>query len=134
MNKKILYIGKGEKGSIHDYRLLKMEIGREVFENKKVYVDLGFMGIEKEYKYEELEIPEKRSKNKREVDTEKNKEKAKRRIKVEQAISGLKRYRILAERLRIHIGKLYDKILGICAGLWNFYLETSESTKTGVFE
>ena len=34
----------------------------------------------------------------------------------------LKRYRILSERLRTQSLDFYDKILGICAGLWNFYL------------
>jgi len=46
------------------------------------------------------------------------------RIKIEQSISGLKRYRILSERLRIQSLDFYDKILGVCAGLWNFYLSS----------
>jgi hypothetical protein len=51
-----------------------------------------------------------------------NKTFASERIKVEQSISGLKRYRILSERLRTQSLDFYDKILGVCAGLWNFYL------------
>jgi DDE superfamily endonuclease len=50
-----------------------------------------------------------------------NKTFASERIKVEQSISGLKRYRILSERLRTQSLDFYDKILGVCAGLWNFY-------------
>ena len=53
-----------------------------------------------------------------------NKTFASERIKVEQTISGLKRYRILSERLRTQSFDFYDKILGICAGLWNFYLSS----------
>ena len=44
------------------------------------------------------------------------------RIVVEHAHAGLKRYRILADRLRMHNFMLYDVVLGVCAGLWNFYL------------
>jgi hypothetical protein len=44
------------------------------------------------------------------------------RIKVEHSIGGMKRYRILSDRLRNHLIDLYDDILGVCEGLWNFYL------------
>jgi hypothetical protein len=44
------------------------------------------------------------------------------RIKVDHSIGGMKRYRILSDRLRNHLIDLYDDILGVCAGLWNFYL------------
>jgi hypothetical protein len=44
------------------------------------------------------------------------------RIKVEHSIGGMKRYRILSDRLRNHLIDLYDDILGACAGPWNFYL------------
>ena len=44
------------------------------------------------------------------------------RINVEHSIGGIKRYRILSDRLRIHLIDLYDDILSVCAGLWNFYL------------
>ncbi len=44
------------------------------------------------------------------------------RIHVENSFAGLKRFRTLSDRLRLHDFVLYDVILGICAGLWNFYL------------
>jgi hypothetical protein len=52
-----------------------------------------------------------------------NRSQASEHISVEHAIGGMKRYRILSDRLRIHDVKLYNDILGICAGLWNFYLK-----------
>ena len=51
-----------------------------------------------------------------------NKILASKRIVVEHALAGLKRYRILSDRLRMHDLGFYDVILGVCAGLWNFYL------------
>jgi hypothetical protein len=49
-----------------------------------------------------------------------NKDISRERIKVEHSLAGLKRFRILSDRLRIHDIKMYDEIIGLCAGLWNF--------------
>jgi hypothetical protein len=89
-----------------------------------VRVDLGFLGIEKDYVCKELLLPNKKKK-KQELSVEQkteNKLLASERIYVEHAIGGMKRYRILSDRLRIHDVELYNVILGVCAGLWNFYL------------
>ena len=51
-----------------------------------------------------------------------NQEKASKRVIVEHSIAGLKRFRILSDRLRIHTFILYDEIIGICAGLWNLII------------
>ncbi|NJO14779.1 MAG: transposase family protein, partial [Thioploca sp.] len=51
-----------------------------------------------------------------------NKKVAKERIFVENSISGMKRYRTLVNKIRFHTIDLYDEIIGVCAGLWNFYL------------
>lgn len=94
------------------------------FEEFRVQVDLGFFGIEKDYACKELSIPHKKPK-KKELATEQkveNKLLASKRVRVEHALAGLKRYRILSDRLRMQDFKFYDVILGICAGLWNFYL------------
>lgn len=92
------------------------------FSDLKVRVDLGFA---KDYVCKQLIIPKKASKYHQltENDRAENKQKAKERIYVEHSICGLKRYRILSDRLRIHDSQLYDDLLEICAGLWNFYLK-----------
>ena len=94
------------------------------FKNFQVRVDLGFLGIEKDYVCKELLVPNKKKK-KRELGPEQkqeNKLRASERIKVEHAIGGMKRYRILSDRLRIQDVELYNVIWGVCARLWNFYL------------
>lgn len=53
-----------------------------------------------------------------------NRKIARERIFVENAICGMKRYRVLSNKLRTHLIDLYDLMLGVCAGLWNFYLAT----------
>src|SRR6266498_2089144 len=80
-----------------------------------VRVDLGFLGIEKDYVCKELLLPNKKKK-KRELSAEQkteNKLLASERIYVEHAIGGMKRYRILSDRLRIHDVELYNVILGL---------------------
>ena len=83
-----------------------------------------YLGIVKEYECQNISIPYKKSKNEPLTDEQKsvNKKFASERIFIENSISGLKRFRILSDRLRIHDIDLYDNILGVCAGLWNFYL------------
>ena len=53
-----------------------------------------------------------------------NRELASARSSVEHSIGGLKRYRLLSERLRSKDFGFYNAALGVCAGRWNFYLST----------
>lgn len=94
------------------------------FERFRLRVDLGFLGIEKEYVCKGSLIPHKKPRKQELTPAQKaeNKVLASQRIVVEHAHAGLKRYRILADRLRMHNFVLYDVVLGVCAGLWNFYL------------
>jgi hypothetical protein len=124
--RKILYVSHCWVGKTHDYRMFKEEFPPENnwFKDFQVRVDLGFLGIEKDYVCKELLIPNKKKK-KQELSPEQkqeNKLQASERIRVEHAIGGMKRYRILSDRLRVQDVKLYNVILGVCAGLWNFHL------------
>ena len=98
--------------------------GQNWFIHLEVRVDLGFVGFEKDYPCKNLYIPNKKPKKKEltPAQKEENRLLAKERIVVEHSIAGLKRYRILSDRLRMHDLKLYNKMLGVCAGLWNFKL------------
>ena len=97
---------------------------QEWFKNFRVRVDLGFLGIEKNYVCKELLLPNKKKKNQELNPVQKieNRLLARERIFVEHSIGGMKRYRILSDRLRVHDLSLYNVILGVTAGLWNFYL------------
>ena len=90
----------------------------------KVRLDLGFVGFDKDSQCKELFIPHKKPKKQELTPEQKaeNKILAKERIVVEHSIAGLKRYRILSDRLRLHDLELYNQVLGVCAGLWNFKL------------
>lgn len=113
-------------GSIHDFSLLQMEFPpeKEWFRNFVVRLDLGFLGFEKVYACKEAILPQKKKKKQPLSDEEKasNREKAQERIWVEHGIGGMKRYRILMERLRTKIFEFYNDCLEVCAGLWNLNL------------
>lgn len=124
--RRILYVSHCWVGKAQDYGMFKLEFppAQNWFAPFRVRVDLGFLGFEKDYVCKELLIPHKRKK-KQELNAEQkaeNKLLASQRIYVEHAIGGMKRYRILSDRLRVHDVELYNVILGVCAGLWNFYL------------
>lgn len=82
------------------------------------------MGFVKDYVCHQVFIPIKKPKG-QELSLEQkavNKAQAKERITVEHAIGGLKRYRILSDRIRLQTNQAYDDVLEVCAGLWNFHL------------
>jgi hypothetical protein len=122
----ILYRSYCWVGKTHDYRLLKEEFPpkEDWFKDFEVPVDLGFFGMAKEYLCEKLSMPHKKPKQQELTPEQKaeNKLRASKRVRVEHSIAGLKRYRVLADRLRMHDLKLYNEVLGVCAGLWNFCL------------
>ena len=58
MGRKILYVSKCWVGKMHDFKLLKEEFPPEQnwFANFKIRVDLGYLGIAKEYVCKALKI------------------------------------------------------------------------------
>jgi len=125
-DKQILFISEAYHGSCHDYTMLKNEFDPTKgnwFDNFDLLVDLGFLGIQKDY-CSKVKIPIKKSKKKVLTENQKayNRSVSQIRIKVEHSIGGLKRYRILADRLRMKSMIRYNQIAGICAGLWNYFI------------
>lgn len=129
VDKKILYLSQAYCGSVHDYAMMKSEFNPNAglwFDDQGVYVDLGFLGIRKNYQVKQLYIPHKKPRRKSKKDPEielseeqksYNKMVNKIRIRVEHAISGLKRYRFLSDRLRYRNAQFYSRVAGIAAGL-----------------
>ncbi|MFK7810665.1 MAG: transposase family protein [Saprospiraceae bacterium] len=134
IEKRILYLSVPYCGSVHDYKMMKDEFDPDKkywFNEHGLFVDLGFLGVEKDYEINQVHIPFKRPKRKSKKDSKiefteaqktHNKSVSKIRIKVEHAIGGLKRYRFLSDRLRCRNAGFYSTVAGIAAGLWNFQL------------
>ena len=121
------YLSSGFPGKTHDFQVLKelFPPHQRHFEKLKILVDLGFLGIERQYSLDSVQIPYKKSKNKPLTAQQKegNRTISAKRMKVERSFAGLRRYRVLSDRLRIHRTDFYDQILGVCAGLWNFQID-----------
>ena len=135
-NRSIVYLGYPADGKIHDYELLKKDLPPSVhwFKGLVVHVDLGYQGIESDYSTQwksdtTILIPFKKKKGEAQLDCLKkayNKKLSQWRVRVEHAIGGMKRYRILAERIRIKSRQQVNLIMEVCAGLWNFRVRVKE--------
>jgi len=127
----ILFLGNLVFGSLHDFKILQTDFSPDIpwFRNQRIRVDLGFIGIDKLYEILKLAIPHKRKKAVKGIKSEltdeqkkENKQKSKERIVVEHAIGGMKRYRTIINRIRFKSLSFINRVVGVCAGLWNFNL------------
>ncbi len=107
-------------GKKHDYKIYKKN---HPITPKKVdnVLDLGFLGIEKDYPEQKSVIPIKKKRNQDLTLEEKeyNKSHSKKRIVIEHAICRIKKYRIMSEVFRNRSRK-YDRVSDIVSGLVNY--------------
>jgi hypothetical protein len=128
-DKIIHFIGKTFCGSMHDFCIFKEEFDpmKNWFEQVNVFVDLGYTGINKAYGGENINVPcrmpakTKNNPNPQldEAQKQRNNMIGKIRILVENALAGLKRFRILVHDFRNRVKNFEDETITICAGLWN---------------
>jgi len=128
-NRKVHYVSKLYLGARHDFGMMKAEFPPDIdwFSNVLLYLDSGFQGVEKTYQAGAVRMSIRRKRVKRGVvndlspeQLQYNKEVGKERIYVEHAIGGMKRYRILSNKIRLKCDLLLDNLINIAAGLWNF--------------
>lgn len=137
----ILFFGLTVAGSVHDYGRFKDEFplpeGGDQdalaawFEDFVLWLDLGYQGIQKAYAAQEINLPHKKPRKSKTNPTPsltpeqkaENRALSRIRVIVEQAIGGLKRLGILAQRFRNHTKDFVDAVGIIGAGLWNWKLK-----------
>lgn len=124
-NARIMYVGKLYLGATVDWAIFKKELLAFNYEQIKIWVDLGFVGIKSTLQNGHVMIGHKRKKNTELTEFQKfeNQQLANRRIVVEHAIGGMKRYYILRHENRMnkpHENPKLDTAVEICAALWNF--------------
>lgn len=129
----ILFLGMTAFGSIHDFALFKSEFapGQPWFEAFKVWVDLGYLGFDKNYETLELHLPHKKPRKSKAnpnpalspEQKEENREMSSFRVVVENAIGGLKRFNILVHKFRNHTEDFEDDVILAAAGLHNLSLD-----------
>ncbi len=119
-------------GAYHDFSLLKKDFspGQNWFESLQVWLDSGYQGFNKNYSAKAVYQPQKKPRKSKndpepsltEEQKETNRNISKERIIIEHAIRGMKRYNVLVYPLRMKCDRFIDRIIGICAGLWNYKL------------
>lgn len=107
-------------GRRNDYAILKIK-HPVLSEELMVFYDLGYLGVEKDFPKQTSILPYKKKKGKELLDYQKewNKLQSKIRIKVEHAISKIKKFRINSDTFRNRLYR-YDVISDIVCGIINF--------------
>ena len=118
---KVVFLTPSCEGRIHDKRIAD-RAGYSPPRGSILYQDSGFQG----FTCPDVQIiePKKKPKGRHLTDEEKakNREISSIRIRVEHAIGGIKRYRIVKEKLRNTQKGFADLVMETCCGLHNFRL------------
>jgi hypothetical protein len=109
-----------KKGRKHDYDIYKKNHPVTPKEVVNV-VDLGYLGVEKDFPDQLSELPYKKKRNQdlSQEEKEYNKIHSRKRIMIEHTICKLKKYRIMSDTFRNRLRK-YNRISDIVTGLVNY--------------
>ena len=128
----ILFLGYTVAGSQHDYSLFKQEFDPALnwFEQFKIWLDLGYLGIKADYQALEINIPHKKPRKSKanpgpsltSEQKSENQQMSRRRIVVEHAICRMKRFRSVTALFRNRKKKFVDDVAVITAALSNWML------------
>ena len=120
LNGEIIHKPPHSPGRRNDYAILKIK-HPVLSEELMVFYDLGYLGVEKDFPQQISILPYKKKKGKELTISQKewNKLQSKIRIKVEHAISKIKKFRINCDTFRNRLCR-YDIISDIVCGLVNF--------------
>jgi len=125
-NKKIVFLSPPEEGKRHDYSIFKDIFPLGLFPKSiLLWLDLAFIGIDKDYLEASVMMPKKKPRGKESTDEDKvrNKTISGVRVRVEHAIAGIKRLRITTDKFRNKTDSFNDKAMLISCGLWNYHLK-----------
>lgn len=133
----ILFLGYTVFGSCHDYSLFKTEFPPDTdwFQAFRLWVDLGYLGIQKDYDALEIHIPHKKPRKSKAnpqptlTDEQKaeNREMSRVRVVVENALCRMKRFNALVVTFRNHKDNLVDDVALGAAGLANWSLSVAST-------
>ena len=130
LNREILFLFCFFAGSVNDYALMKRVFDPKSswFHRVKVWLDLGFLGANKDYgDNSKILLPHKRPRKSKAnpkpqltaAQIKNNRQHAGIRVVVEHAIGGMKSFHCLTHRIRNHLDSIIDSLFWIPAGLWN---------------
>ncbi|MEM3128818.1 MAG: transposase family protein, partial [Nitrososphaerales archaeon] len=116
----IIHRSNHQKGRKHDYAILK-ENSPSIPPEVERYVDLGYKGVQNDFPDAKWIIPVKKRRKRKLTRKERryNRKVARKRVKVEHAISRVKKFNIMGSRFRNRL-RHYDNASDIVCGLVNF--------------
>ena len=118
---KIMLLTPSYEGRIHDKRIADMTV-YSLPEGSCLYQDSGFQGFSVDGVKMIQPMKKPRSRDLTDQEKAKNREISSIRIRIEHAISGIKRYRIVKDKLRNYKKGFADLAMETCCGLHNFRL------------
>jgi len=124
--KRVLVLSKARQGTLYDKRVHDEEdIAGSVPDEIPIELDLGFLGVDKQY--DNVHIPHKKPRGGELTEEQKadNRVLSQSRVVCENAFAGVKRYGAVSAIYRNRIEDFDDRLMLTAAGLWNFYLMTA---------
>jgi hypothetical protein len=119
----VLVLSKAREGKLHDKKFHHEEdIAASVPDEIPIVLDLGFLGVQKQYV--NIHLPHKKPKGGELTEEQKgdNRALSQSRVVCENAFAGLKRYGAVSTVYRNRIENFDDHLMLTATGLWNFYL------------
>lgn len=124
--KRVLVLSNAREGKLHDKRFHdEDDIAGAIADEIPIEVDLGFLGLQKEY--DNIHLPHRKPKGGELSPSQKEENRAlsQSRVVCENALAGVKRYNAVSAIYRNRKAGFDDHLMLTAAGLWNFYLIAS---------
>lgn len=120
----IVFLTDTVQGKMHDKKLNE-SAGIRLPKSSILFQDTGYVGYCPEGKDITIVMPHKKRKGKELTEEQKdlNKRISSTRVKVEHVMSGIKRLRIVKDKVRVWADDFWDQIMEIACGLHNFRLK-----------
>ena len=121
-----LVLSKAREDKVHDKRLHdEDDIAGAIPDEIAIEVDLGFLGLQKEY--DNICLPHRKPKGGElsPQQKEENRALSQSRVVCENAFAGVKRYNAVSAIYRNRKVGFDDHLMLTAAGLWNFYLDAA---------
>lgn len=118
---RILYLGSSYEGSVHDKTIwdeMTVKVG-----NVSLLMDLGFLGADKDCETVILPFKKPKKKELRPLQKQINQAISKARVVVEHAFAGVKRLKIIRNKIRLKSYEHRDRVMRIAAALHNLRLQ-----------
>jgi len=126
-------LGPTTCGATHDYQLLKNEfdVNLGLLDLFEWLADLGYLGLVTDYDVAPQALPHRKPRRSKkrpdaaltDAQRTENAAHARRRVKVEHAISGAKRLGCVAQTCRNKSASFNDRLLALACGIWNWHLK-----------